>query len=81
MSDRLPGIRRCMQTVLRLSDEDAARIGPETTPIVIAGWNSLAHVQIILELERTFDVTFDADTIASLASVGAMIAALERPRT
>jgi hypothetical protein len=27
MSDSLPGIRRCMQSVLRLSDEEAARIG------------------------------------------------------
>ncbi len=81
MSESLAGIRRCMQTVLRLSAEDAARIGPETTPISVPNWNSLAHVQIILELERMFSVTFDAEEIASLASVGAMSAALERSRT
>jgi acyl carrier protein len=69
-----------MQTVLQLSDADAARIGPDTTPLQVAGWNSLAHVQIILELERTFDVMFDADEIAALASVQAIIAALARPR-
>jgi acyl carrier protein len=69
-----------MQTVLHLSDEDAARIGPAATPLLVPGWNSLAHVQIILELERAFGVTFDADEIAALASVGAIIAALERPR-
>ena len=77
----LAGIQRCMQSVLRLSDADAARIGPDATPLTVAGWNSLAHVQLMLELERTFDVTFDADEIAALASVGAIIAALERPRT
>ena len=81
MNDSLPGIRRCMQTVLHLSDEDAARVSPETTPLVMPAWNSLAHVQIILELERVFGVTFDAGEIASLASVGAMMAALERSRT
>jgi acyl carrier protein len=69
-----------MQTVLRLSDEDVARVGPDTTPLQVPGWNSLAHVQIILELERTFGVMFDADEIAALASVSAIIAALERPR-
>ena len=69
-----------MQTVLHLSDEDAARIGPESTPLVVPNWNSLAHVQIILELERAFRVTFEADENASLASVGAMMAALERSR-
>jgi len=73
----LPGIRRCLQTVLKLSDADTARIGLDTTPLVIPGWNSLAHVQIILEVERVFDVTFDADEIAALASVGAIAAALE----
>jgi acyl carrier protein len=69
-----------MQTVLQLSDEEAARIGPATTPLAVPGWDSLAHVQIVLELERAFGMTFDADEIAALASVGAIIAALERPR-
>ena len=77
MTPVLPGIRRCLQTVLKLSDADTARIGLDTTPLVIPGWNSLAHVQIILEVERVFDVTFDADEIAALASVGAIAAALE----
>ena len=76
MSDSLPGIRRCIQTVLRLSDDDAARIDATATPVNLPSWNSLAHVQIILELERAFDVTFAAEEIASLASVGAMMAAL-----
>jgi acyl carrier protein len=70
-----------MQTVLQLSDEDAARIGPDTTPLLVPGWNSLAHVQIMLELERAFGVAFDAEEIAGMASVAAMIAALERSKT
>jgi acyl carrier protein len=70
-----------MQTALKLTDEQAARIGADATPVTVPGWNSLAHVQLILELERAFDVTFDADEIAALASVGAIAAALERPRT
>jgi acyl carrier protein len=81
MSATLPGIQRCMQTVLRLSDEDTARIDATTTPLTVEGWNSLAHVQIMLELERAFAVTFDADEIGGMASVAAMIAALERSRT
>ena len=80
MSPTLPGIQRCMQTVLRLSDADAARIGPDATPLAVPGWNSLAHVQIVLELERAFGVAFDADQIAGMASVAAMIAAIEGPR-
>ena len=81
MSATLPVIRRCMQEVLQLSDDDAARIDATSTPVSLPNWNSLAHVQIILELERAFSVTFAAGEIASLASVGAMMAALERSRT
>ena len=70
-----------MQTVLDLSDEDTARIGPETTPLLVPRWDSLTHVQLILELERAFGLTFDAEEIASLASVGAIIAKIEQSRT
>lgn len=70
-----------MQTVLHLSDEETARIGPETTPLLVPRWDSLAHVQLILELERAFGLTFDAEEIASLASVDAIITKLERSRT
>ena len=80
MSSSLDGVRRCLQTVLKVSDDEAARLGPETTPATVPGWTSMAHVQIILELERTFDVVFDADAIAGMASVGAMVSALDRMR-
>lgn len=80
MSATLPVIRRCMQTVLQLSDDQASQIDAQTTPVSLPSWNSLAHVHIILELEREFSVTFDAGEIASLASVGAMMAALDRSR-
>jgi acyl carrier protein len=74
-------VRGCMQRVLELSDEEAAAIGADTTPLLVRRWTSLTHVQLMLELERTFDVTFEADEIAALASVGAIVGALERLRT
>jgi len=77
-NDLLPGIRACMRTVLQLSEEEAAGIGPETTPLLVPRWTSLTHVQLVLELERAFPVTFDADDIAGMASVKAIIDALER---
>jgi acyl carrier protein len=76
----LPTIRGCMQAILELTDEQATRIRPETTPLDVPNWTSLTHVRILLELERIFDMTFEADEIASLASVGAMVAAIERSR-
>jgi acyl carrier protein len=74
----LPTVRGCMQRVLELGDEETASIGADTTPLVLPRWTSLTHVQLILELERTFDVVFDADDIAALASVSAIVRSLER---
>jgi acyl carrier protein len=77
----LQRVRECLQTVLTLSAEQAAAIGPETTPLTVPRWTSLAHVQLILELEQAFGVTFEADEIAELASVGAIVDALGRAKT
>jgi acyl carrier protein len=74
-------VRGCMQRAFLLSDEEAAAIDADTTPLQVRGWNSLAHVQLILELERACNVVFEADDIAGLASVSAIVGALERLRT
>jgi acyl carrier protein len=72
-------IRACMQSALKLTDAEVAAIGPDATALEVPGWNSLGHVHLIIELERTFDVTFEADEIAGLASVAAIRSALDRP--
>ena len=74
----LPQIRGCIQAVLGLTDEEAAGINLETTPLQLPRWTSLGHLQLVLELERSFGVTFEADDIAALASVAAIVEALER---
>jgi acyl carrier protein len=74
----LEAIRDCVQTVLQLTSGEASGVSAETTPVDLPRWTSLAHVQLVLEIERTFDVTFDADEIAALASVKAILDALDR---
>lgn len=80
MSALLPRIRACMQSALKLSDTDAAEIDRTTTPVSVAGWTSLGHLELILTLERTFDVTFEAEEIMELASVDAIVKVLEERR-
>ena len=79
--DVMTGIRACMQAALRLSDADAGAINLATTPDQLLGWTSQAHLELVLALERQFDLMFDADEIAELASVKAIVGALERVRT
>ncbi len=78
--DILAGIRACMQTALKLSDAETAVIGPETTPVQLPSWTSMAHLELVLALEQRFGLMFDADEIANLASVAAIAAALARER-
>ena len=71
-------VRDCMQVILKLSEEATAAIDLQTTPVVLPQWTSLTHLQLILELERRFEVMFDVEDIAALASVGALVATIER---
>jgi acyl carrier protein len=79
--DLLGGIRACMQAALKLSDADAAAISIETTPNQLSGWTSMAHLELVLALEKRFDLIFEAEEIAELASVKAIVGALEKVRT
>ena len=78
--DVMTGIRACMQSALKLSDADAAAISITTTPDQLRGWTSMAHLELVLALERQFGLMFDADEIAELASVKAIVGALEKER-
>lgn len=71
-----------MQAALKLSDAEAGAIGPETTAVQFPAWTSMAHMDLVFALEARFGLMFEADEIANLASVAAIVAALtkERPR-
>ena len=79
-AERLEQIRASLGAVLKLNERERAAVGVETTPLELVGWTSLAHIELVLELERRFDVTFEAEEIASLASVKAIVDALDRRR-
>ena len=79
--DVMAGIRACMQAALKLSDADMAALNITTTPDQLPGWTSMAHLELVLALEKQFDLLFAAEEIAELASVKAIVSALEKERT
>ena len=79
--EQLATIRACLVEVLRLSEADAASITEATTAAQVAQWTSAAHVELVFAVERAFDVMFEADEIAELASVSAIAAAVARHRS
>lgn len=76
----LDKLRGCMRTAMKLSDAQTAAIDLATTPATVSGWTSTAHLELLLALEREFDMMFDADEIGTLASTAAIVTALQRPR-
>jgi acyl carrier protein len=79
--DTLSAVRSCIKDALKLTDADASSVDRNTTPVQFSAWTSMAHLDLMLGLEKRFDIMFDADEIASLASVASILDAIKRHRT
>lgn len=51
---------------------------PEASPATIQKWDSLQHLNLILELEMTFGVKFTAKEQSEMLSIGMLAATVER---
>ena len=45
-------------------------LAPETTASDVPGWDSLAHIQLLMLVENSFGVRFKASEVSSFANVG-----------
>jgi acyl carrier protein len=55
-------------------DDDTIEISNATTASDVEEWDSLAHITLILGVEREFKIKFKAAEVGSFANVGEMIA-------
>lgn len=51
-------------------DEESLVITPHTTAIDVEGWDSLNHIQLIVEIEKKFKIKFSSKEIFSWKNVG-----------
>jgi acyl carrier protein len=58
-------------------DDDDVRLSRATTAADVPGWDSLAHVRLILAVEKTFGVKFSAAQVTKLKNVGDLVDAVE----
>ncbi len=59
-------------------DDDSIVIVDETNSEDIEDWDSLAHVELVMEMERTFGLKFNIKEVGKLANVGEMVDLIER---
>jgi len=67
-------IRDILRDVLNSPDLE---IGPETTARDVPGWDSLAHISLVVAVEQEFSIKFALAELQSLQNVGEMIELVE----
>ena len=59
-------------------DDGDLVLAPETNAKQVDGWDSLAHLRLILSVERVFGVKFSAAETGKLKNVGELAALIDR---
>ena len=65
----------------RVFDNDQIVINEQMTANDVEEWDSLAHINLIMEIESEFNLKFTVDDIVGLKNVGEMIELIERKLT
>jgi len=58
-------------------DNDDIIATPELKAADVDGWDSLAHVRLILQIERAFKIHFSASEVAGFKNVGDLASAIK----
>jgi acyl carrier protein len=68
--DSFEKIRYVIATTLKVSPD---KITKETSDKDLAAWDSLAHVNLMMSLEQTFDLFLEVEDFPKLTSVPAIL--------
>lgn len=73
MNSRLEEVRKIVAEVL---DVDAATLSPDDSRETLEAWDSIAHLNIIMSLEASFDLDIDLEHAMDLASIQGIVSYL-----
>lgn len=62
-------------------DDDSLRATEELTAADVEGWDSLAHIRLLTQVEREFGIRFSAGEAQSFKRVGDLVTCIERKTT
>ena len=66
-------IAKLEQVFRDIFDEEELTINNETTAEDIEDWDSLAHINLVVSIEKEFDVKFALGELQTLRNVGDMV--------
>ena len=70
-------LERVQAVVADQIDRDDVALSMSTVAASVDGWDSLAHVRIMIAVEEEFGVRFDMSEITSLSDVGDLVRLIE----
>ena len=71
-------IRQRLQQLMReLFDDDDLEIRDELTAEEVPDWDSLAHVRLIVVVEKEFGVRFSSGEVGDIDNVGVLVRLIE----
>lgn len=62
-------------------NDDSLAIDATTTAQDVDGWDSLAHIRLVVSIEKAFSLRFSAAEISELQNVGDMAALIVKKQT
>ena len=80
-NDLLPIFEQLNSVFQDVFDDDDLIAEAATTAQDVDGWNSLAHIRLVVSIEKAFKLRFSAAEISSLKNVGDMATLILRKRT
>jgi len=70
-----------LQKIFREVFDDATLVvTPETSAIDIEAWDSLSHLNLVMAMEKEFDIQFDFEELNALRNVGEMMTLIQKKR-
>lgn len=67
-------IKRLTPIFRNVLDDDDLIITPATKADDIDGWDSLAHIHLVVSIEKAFGMRFSAEEVSALENVGGLVA-------
>ena len=75
MHDALDRLNQVFQDVF---DDDELTVTPRTTAQDVEGWDSQAHVTLMVNVEKAFGLRFSSSEVAALKKAGELVDLIER---
>lgn len=67
-------IERLTPIFRNVLDDDDLTITPATKAADVDGWDSLAHIHLVVSIEKALKMRFSAEEVSSLENVGDLVA-------